>query len=181
MGNDNRVCLGKIVGAQGIKGEVKIKSFTEYGEDIDQYGELEDKTGNVKFDIKVNGSSKGIIRATVNGVADRNAAEALVGTELYVSKDLLPELDEDEFYHEDLIGLTVKLQEDDSEIGTVVGLYNFGAGDIIEIKLKGTNKTEMIPFTESYVPEINIKDGYIIVETVLLPFTKEIKEDGNEG
>ncbi|MDR1694115.1 MAG: ribosome maturation factor RimM [Lactobacillaceae bacterium] len=181
MKKDNRICLGKIVGALGIKGEVKILSFTEYGEDIGNFGELEDKTGTVKFNLEVNGGSKGTIRAVIKGVADRNAAEALVGTELYVSKDLLPKLDEDEFYHDDLIGLAVKLQKDNSEIGTVSGLYNFGAGDIIEIKLKNSSKTEMIPFTESYVPEINIKDGYIIVETVLLPFVKEIREDGSEG
>lgn len=181
MKKDNRICLGKIVGAQGIKGEVKIKSFTEYGEDIDQYGKLEDKTGSVKFEVEVTGSSKGTIRAKVKGVSGRTEAEALVGTELYVSKDLLPELDEDEFYYDDLVGLTVKFQQDNSEIGTVAGIYNFGAGDIIEIKLNDSKNTEMIPFTESYVPEVNIKDGYIIVETVLLPFVKEIKEDGNEG
>lgn len=181
MKKDNRICLGKIVGAQGIKGEVKIKSFTEHGEDIDQYGVLEDKTGSVKFEIVVTGSSKGTVRANIKGVSNRNEAEALVGTELFISKGLLPELNEDEFYHEDLIGLTVKLQKDNSEIGTVAGLYNFGAGDILEIKLKSSKKTEMIPFTMSYVPEINIKGGYIIVETVLLPFVKEIKEDGDEG
>lgn len=177
--SDNRICLGKIVGAQGIKGEVKIKSFTEVIDDIDAYGELEDKTGSRKFDIEVTGSSKGTVRAKIKGIKDRNEAEALVGTELYISKDLLPELDEEnEFYHSDLIGLDVKLKKDNSVIGSVAGLYNFGAGDIIEIKLSGSNKTEMIPFNDAYVPEINIKNGYIIVETVVLNFAKDESDEG---
>lgn len=177
--SDNRICLGKIVGAQGIKGEVKIKSFTEVIDDIDAYGKLEDKTGSRKFDIEVTGSSKGTVRAKIKGIKDRNEAEALIGTELYISKDLLPELDEeDEFYHSDLIGLDVKLRKDNSVIGSVAGLYNFGAGDIIEIKLNDTNKTEMIPFNDAYVPEVNIKNGYIIVETVVLNFAKDESDEG---
>lgn len=172
----DKILLGKIVGAQGLKGEVKIKSFTEFEEDIGEYSPLEDQNGK-EFDIEVLRVVKGTVIAKIDGITDRTGAESLVGTELYADKDLLPELEDDEFYHNDLIGLIVKLKLDNSEVGTVAGLYNFGAGDILEIKLKGSTKTEMIPFTDAYVPEINIKDGYIIVETILLPFTKEITSD----
>lgn len=173
MSKDEKICLGVIVGAQGINGEVKIKSFTEELEDIGQYGQLENFDGTKKFDIKIKGSSKGILRATVKNVNDRTAAEALAGTELFVSKDLLPELDDDEFYHSDLIGLDVKLKADNSVVGKVSGVYNFGAGDILEIKINATQKSEMIPFTEAYVPEIKVKEGYIIVETVLLNYVED--------
>ncbi|MFV0626518.1 MAG: ribosome maturation factor RimM [Alphaproteobacteria bacterium] len=181
MSKDERVCLGVIAGAQGIKGEVKIRSFTEDLEDIGQYGPLENKDGSRKFEIKINGSSKGILRATIKGLKDRNDAEALTGTELYVLKSHLPELeDEDEFYHSDLIGLDVKLKADDSIVGEVAGIYNFGAGDVLEIKLKDSTKSEMLPFTKSYVPEIKVKEGYIIVETVLMDFAEDLELEADE-
>ncbi|MDD4557282.1 MAG: ribosome maturation factor RimM [Alphaproteobacteria bacterium] len=183
MSENEKICLGIIVGAQGIKGEVRIKSFTSEIEDIDQYGTLESKDGSKKFDIKILGSSKGILRATIRGLKDRNDAEALAGTELYVSKANLPALeDEDEFYHSDLIGLDVKLGADGSIVGEVAGIYDFGAGDVLEIKLTN-GKSEMIPFTLSYVPEIKVKEGYIIVETVLLNFVEDFEtgEDKDEG
>lgn len=182
MTNDNRICLGKIVGAQGIKGEVKIKSFTEFPEDIDSYGVLESKDGSKKFSIKSNGMTKTIVRATVEGSTDRNMAEALIGTELWVCKDLLDELDEDEFYHQDLIGLEVRLASSNENLGNVVGVYDFGAGDLLEFNMSKAGKTEMIPFTESFVPEINIKKGYIIVSDIILDFIGDnTDEETNEG
>lgn len=181
MSKNERVCLGVVVGAQGIKGEVKIKSFTEELDAIDQYGQLENEDGSKKFAIKINGSSKGVLRVTLKGVQDRNSAEALVGTKLFVLKENLPKLeDEDEFYHSDLIGLDVKLRADNSTVGTVAGIYNFGAGDIIEINIAGTSKSEMLPFTQAYVPEIKVKEGYIIVETILLNFAEDEDEEFGE-
>ncbi|MDR1026017.1 MAG: ribosome maturation factor RimM [Lactobacillus sp.] len=172
---ENKICLGVITGVHGIKGEVKVKSFTEIPEDIDQYGQVESQDGSKKFDIKVVGNSKELLRVKIKGVDDRNAAESLKGTEFYVSRDLLPDLDEEEFYHTDLIGLNVK-SPDGEVIGKVLALYNFGAGDLIEIKFNSDNKVEMIPFTLAYVPEINIKDA-IIVSSEALELIKSEKED----
>lgn len=178
MTKENQICLGAIVGVHGIRGEVKVKSFTEIAEDIDQYGSLHDKDGK-SFQIKVTGHSKELLRVKVKGIDDRNQAEALIGTQLYANRDILPELEsEEEFYHADLVGLDVKLQSEAKLIGNVSGIYNFGSGDLLEIKMLDSGKTEVIPFTREYVPELHIKDGYIIIESVALNF---VEDDQNEG
>lgn len=178
MSKDKKVCLGVIVGVHGIKGEVKVKSFTEIDTDLDRYGPVENKNGSRHFEIKVTGHSKELLRVKIKGIDDRTTAEGLKGTEFYVSRDVLPEPDEDEYYLDDLVGLKVFLQADRSEAGKVAAVYNFGAGDVLEIKDKATGKLEMIPFNRQYVPEVNIKDGYIIVESVLLNFIDDDSEEG---
>ena len=180
MKKDNRICLGAIAGVHGIKGEVKVKSFTEIDSDLDKYGAVENETGDRKFELKVVGHSKELLRVKIKGVDDRNEAERLIGTAFYVDRWVLPELEEDdEYYEADLIGLNVRTPASDESAGTVAGLYNFGAGEILEIKVKATGKLEMLPFTKEYVPEVNVKDGYIIVESVLLNFMED--EDGGEA
>jgi len=173
MENASKICLGAIVGVHGIKGEVKVKSFTSVDRDIDKYGILEDQHGG-KFEIKVVGHSKELLRVKVKGVEDRDQAEALKGTQFLANRDVLPPLEEeDEFYQADLIGLEVKEASSNQAVGKVAGVYNFGAGEIIEIRLSATNVLEMIPFNHTYVPEVNIKEGYIIVNSVSLTFEKE--------
>ena len=114
----------------------------------------------------------------IKGVEDRNTAETLVGTRFYVSRDVLPELDDDEFYHTDLIGLEARSSSDEV-LGKVNAIYNFGAGDLIEIKMSNGH-LEMLPFTAQFVPTINIKEQFIIVE--MMQFAAEDDEDeGNEG
>lgn len=108
---------------------------------------------------------------------DRNLAETLVGTEFYVSKSALPEPEEDEYYHADLIGLTVREKNSGKEAGTVAGVYNFGAGDILELKLKESGRLEMIPFTKQYVPVVNVKEGFIIVESAIMNFAQDDAEE----
>lgn len=182
MEDSNRLCLGAIAGVHGIKGEVKLKSFTEVDTDIDKYGPLENKDATREFTIKVTGRSKELLRAKVKGVDDRDAAEALIGTALYVSKDVLPELEDDEYYHLDLIGLKVIEKNSNQEAGMVEGVYNFGAGEILEIKVNATGKLEMLPFTKQYVPTVNVKEGYIIVESAIMNFAEDTKEDvSDEG
>ncbi len=177
MENNERVCLGAIVGVHGIRGEVKVRSFTEVDRDIDSYGLLEDEAGSKKFDIKVVGHSKELLRVKVKGCDDRNTAETLVGTGLYVERKLLPQLEEEEFYHTDLIGLDVKDETSGCIIGKVNALYNFGAGDLIEIKVSGSKALEMLPFTKQYVPQINIKEGFIIVKEIQFAADEEAEEN----
>ena len=166
MSNDQKICLGYVAGVHGIRGELKVKSFTENDRDIGGYGILTDQFG-CQHEIKVTGHSKELLRVKLKGVDDRNLAETLVGTQFFVDRNVLPDLDdEDEFYQMDLIGLKVKEVSSEKEVGKVLGVYNFGAGDILEIEVNETEKSEMIPFTKAYVPVVNIKDGYIIVSSV---------------
>ena len=176
-----RICLGAIVGVHGIKGEVKVKSFTADDVDVDAYGKLENKDGSKSFALKVVGHSKELLRCKIKGINDRNAAESLIGTELFVNREVLPELDEEEYYLADLIGLKV-LDKSSVEVGVVAGVYNFGAGDILEIKVLETGKLEMLPFTKEYVPEVNIAKGYVTVSSTLMNYAPENeKENDDEG
>ncbi len=170
--SEKRVCLGKIVGVHGIKGEFKVKSFTAVDKDIASYGELEDKTGERKFSLKVTGHSKDLLRIKIKGIDDRTTAEMMIGMELYARRGVLPEPKSDEIYYEaDLLGLKV-LDEQKKEVAKVIGFYNFGAGDILEIKLK-TGRAEMLPFNKGYVPEINLDEGYIIVASTGMVFFED--------
>lgn len=173
MTAEGKICLGAIVGVHGIRGEVKVKSFTADEKNLTRYGRLSDKEGNRFFNLKIAGHSKELLRVKIQGVDDRNQAETLIGTGLYLERSLLPELAEEEYYHADLIGLKA-LDAKGEELGVVNALYNFGAGDLIEIKMTD-NSLEMLPFKKEYVPVINIKDGFIIVEMM-----HYASEDGEE-
>lgn len=173
---EKRVLIGKIVAAHGIRGEVKIQCYHANPLNIDKYGTLENREANKSFVLKVTGNTSANVRVKIKGVETRNAAEALIGTELYAERSALPELEEEEYYLSDLIGLKVCLQTPDKVIGTVAGFSNFGAGDIIELKLDGQRETEMLPFTKAYVPTINIKDGYITVSSATMIYAKDEDE-----
>lgn len=169
---EKSVCLGKIVGVHGIRGEFKVKSFTAVDKDIASYGELEDKNCERRFSLKVTGHSKELLRVKIKGIDDRTTAESLIGTELYAPRGVLPELKSEEVYYEaDLLGLKV-FDEQKNEVAKVIGFYNFGAGDILEIKLK-SGRAEMLPFNKGYVPEINLEEGYIIVASTGMVFFED--------
>ncbi len=174
--NGHKICVGEIVGVHGIKGEVKVKSFTETDRNLERYGTLCDERGRL-FEVKVSGHSKELLRVKIKGVDDRNRAKELIGCRLYAERSALPELtDEDEFYQADLIGLEVR-SADGTAVGTVAGIYNFGAGEILEIKLAAGGQREMIPFSQSYVPEVNIKGGFVTVRATSMLFAER---DGDE-
>lgn len=180
MDKKGKICLGAIVGVHGIRGEVKVKSFTENDRDLDKYGVVTNKDGTKSFEIKVVGHSKELLRVKIKGVDDRTTAETLKGTEFYVEREALPELkDKEEFYQADLIGLDVIEKGSQTKVGKICGFYNFGAGEILEIKLNKDKSLQMIPFNHQYVPEVNIKDGYIIVETAVLQFVEDEQGEGN--
>lgn len=172
-----KICLGAIVGVHGIRGEVKVKSFTENEQNLTKYGLLSNQDGSRRFELKIVGHSKELLRVKIKGVDDRNLAESLIGTGLYIERNLLPELPEEEFYHSDLIGL-MALTSGGEKVGTVNALYNFGAGDLIEIKT-ADNRLEMLPFTKAYVPTVNLKDGFIIVE--MMQFAPDVEGEDSEG
>ncbi len=170
---ETKVCVGVITGAQGIRGQVRVKSFTAEPTDIAAYGPLTDAKGSREFRLELTGSAKGVLLARVSGISDRNAAETLRGIELYVDRDALPETDEEEFYHADLIGLPAVLS-DGTPYGTVRALHNFGAGEVIEILL-ADGGVAVLQFTHAVVPDIDLDAGQI---TIVPP--TEIEARGEE-
>lgn len=174
MGNrsvaEPRVCVGVMVGAHGVRGLVKVKSFTETPEDVAAYGPVSDKSGQRSWTLRVTGPAPGkrdVLLARVEGVDDRDAAQALHGTELYVARAALPALEEEEtFYHADLIGLRVEDPEG-RVLGRVAAVENYGAGDFLEVELPGdggkAGKTLLLAFTRAVVPEVDIAGGRLVV------------------
>ena len=158
----DRVCLGAVTGAHGVRGLVKVKTFTEVAEDIASYGPGENEAGDRQFTLELKGSAKGQLIVSIKGVGDRNAAEAMRGTRFYVARASLPEVEEGEFYHADLIGLRVE-DPSGTEIGTVSGLYNFGAGDLIEVRTE-EGREELMPFTKEVVPLVDLEGGRIVLD-----------------
>ncbi|MFY0615340.1 MAG: ribosome maturation factor RimM [Hyphomicrobiaceae bacterium] len=161
----NLILLGHISTAQGIRGEVVVKSHTAAPADIGAYGPLFDKSGTKTYDIKVVRVAKKGVIVRLKGVDDRTAAEALRGTELYIPRERLPEPDDDELYHADLIGLEAVSTEGDM-VGEIVAVQNFGAGDLLEIRLAGKSRTEYVPFDEHFVPDIDLQARRV---TVVMP------------
>jgi len=161
--SSRKLLMGRIGAAHGIKGEVRIQSYTEDPLAIMDYGPLATNRPGLTIEITDARTTTNVLVARIKGVADRNAAEKLNGVELYVDRDLLPEIeDEDDYYHADLIGLDARL-EDGTSLGEVITVPNFGAGDMLEIRDKASGDTRFIPFTKAAVPEVHIAAGYVVV------------------
>jgi len=175
----NLVVLGVFGAAHGLKGEIRLKSYTEEPLAIANYGPLLTKSGRQVKLTSVR-QAKDVLIARVEGVGDRTGAEQLVNLQLFVERAVLgaPE-DEDEFFHADLIGLVAR-DEAGEKIGTVTGLFDFGAGDIIEVTPDGA-KPLLLPFSKAVVPVVDIKAGHIVV---ILPeeggATSEDEETGDD-
>jgi 16S rRNA processing protein RimM len=162
-GRDDRVCVAQIGAAHGLKGKVRLRSFTQEPTDFTTYGPLETEDGTRHLEIEETRFAKDHFVVSFEGVDDRNAAEALRNVNLYVSREKLPAVAEDDtFYHADLVGLSA-VTRDKSAFGEVIAVQNFGAGDILEIR-RGDGTTTMLPFTANAVPEIDIASGTIVVD-----------------
>ena len=158
-----RICVGQIGAPHGVRGEVRLRSFTADPDAIAAYGPLETEDGHV-VQIESLRRAKDHFVARLAGVDDRNAAERLTNIKLYVLRERLPAPDHaDEFYHADLIGLAV-VDRDGARLGTVVAVHNFGAGDLIEVRPNTGNTTQMLPFTEATVPVVDLAAGRLVVE-----------------
>lgn len=153
----NPIQMAVIGAAHGIKGELRVKTFTGDPLALGDYGPLYARDGRA-FEIVDIRSANTVVVVRFKGVNDRNAAEALNGTELFIDRSALPEADEDEFYHADLVGLAVR-DDTGAAIGKVTAVQNFGGGDLLEISLDG--QSVLVPFTQASVPEIAIEAGFI--------------------
>jgi len=163
-GIENPVQLAVIGAAHGIKGEVRVKTFTEDPMALGTYGPLYAVDGRT-FTVAAIRPAKEVVIVRFKGIDDRNAAEALNGEALYVDRSALPEkLEEEEFYHADLVGLTV-LDETGESLGRVIAVHNFGAGDLLEFR-EHSGSTVMIPFTRDAVPEIDLSEGVVRIDSV---------------
>ncbi len=170
-----RVCLGVIVGAKGLRGEVRIKSFTEDPADVAAYGPLTADDGRT-LALSVTGQAAGAVIAKVKGVTDRNAAEALKGLELWIERSALPAAEEGAYYHADLIGLAVSLVTGEA-LGEVTAVHNFGGGDMIDVR-RGDGRSDLIPFTPAVLVKVDLAEGVIVINPLPGLFDgNETKED----
>ena len=158
-----RVCLGAFAGAHGVRGLVKVKAFTEVPENVAAYGPLSDETGTRQFVLTLAGRAKGLLLARVEGVEDRDRAQELSGTRLYVARDALPALEPETYYHADLIGLAAEDLEGRS-LGRVKAVHDFGAGTTIELDGGPGGSSLMIPFTRAVAPTVDLKNGRLVVD-----------------
>jgi len=170
----SRVCVARIGAAHGVRGAVKLWTFTEDPFAVKRYGPLSTKDGTRQFEVASAREAKGHLVAQLKGITTRDEAERLNGLELYVSRDKLPATDEDEYYHADLIGLAA-VTTADQPLGRVVAIHNFGAGDILEIA-PPSGATMLLPFTNAVVPTVDITGGRVLIE---LP--QEVEGDGPEA
>jgi 16S rRNA processing protein RimM len=158
-----KVCLGQIGAAHGVRGEVRLRSFTDVPGAIADYGPLETEDGRV-FAIEQLRPAKDHFVVRLSGIRDRDAASALANTKLYVPRERLPQtVEPDEFYHADLVGLAV-VDAAGNKLGTVIAIHNFGAGDLIEVRAERGGKTELVPFDITHVPAVDIASGRLVVD-----------------
>jgi 16S rRNA processing protein RimM len=156
------ICVARIGAAHGVRGAVKLWTFTEDPFAVKVYGPLLTKDGARQFEVTSAREAKGHLVATLKGISTREEAERLNGVELYVAREKLPETDEDEYYHADLIGLAA-VNAANEPLGKVIAIHNFGAGDIIEIAPPG-GTTLLLPFTNAVVPSVDVAGGRVVIE-----------------
>lgn len=158
---DAQICVGMIVGAKGVQGAVRVKPFTDDPKAVAAYGPVTDSRGR-SHHLTITGRAKGVVIARIQGVADRDAAEALKGERLYVARTALPSLEEETYYHADLIGLTV-VRTEGGEIGTVKAVHNFGSGDLLEIAT-ASGREALVPFTRAAACRVDLAAGVIVID-----------------
>jgi 16S rRNA processing protein RimM len=157
------VAVGIFGAPHGVRGEVRVKSYTDDPTSLAAYGELTDAAGTQRLKIAALRPLKDdMVVVRLDGVADRDAAAALNGRELFARRENMPPPDEDEFYHADLVGLRAETAAGE-EIGRVIALSNYGAGDILEVAPKGGGETLLFPFTKAVAPKVDVTGGRIVI------------------
>lgn len=160
MTQSNLICVGAIKGVHGVRGQVRVISFTEEPEDLFAYAPLTDETGARVFDMKFRGIGNDHYIASIEGVTTREAAEALKGTKIFVARDVLPQQEDGAYYHADLIGLEAR-DEAGKILGRITDVHDYGAGTFLEI-LPEKGKSYMLPFKDAFVPTVDIAGGFLV-------------------
>lgn len=165
MMDDNLlICVGVIIAPHGVKGNLKVKSYTATPSDIAKYKLFWDENGQPRYIVRQWNMAGNTNKLTLEGVIDRDEAQKLIGTKLYIAREQLPKIvEEEEFYHVDLIGLKI-IDTQGNLFGTVKAIHNFGAGDMVEVIIHATKTTEYFPFTKEYFPQINLKEQFIVID-----------------
>jgi 16S rRNA processing protein RimM len=158
-----RICVARIGAPHGVRGEVKLWSFTADPAAVADYGPLESQDGTLRFEIEALRPAKDHLVARLSGVRDRDAAQRLTNLDLYVPRERLPAPAPEEFYHADLIGLRAE-DRDGTALATVVGIHDFGAGDLLELRAAGASGTVLMPFTAETVPVVDIAGGRVVID-----------------
>ncbi|MEZ5777814.1 MAG: ribosome maturation factor RimM [Paracoccaceae bacterium] len=159
----DRICVGAISGAFGVRGEVRLKSFCAEAAAIADYAPLYTEDGNRSFSVTLTRQLNGGLAARLSGISTKEEADALRGTSLFADRSKLPNLPDDEFYHADLIGLDV-FDTGGQRLGTVRAVFNHGAGDILEVHAPGQRTALLLPFTKAIVPTVDLTAGRIIAD-----------------
>jgi len=163
-GSEQRICVARVGAPHGVRGDVKLWSFTGDRLAVADYGAMETADGKRTLEIETLRPAGEFFVARFKGVTDRDAAEKLRNVELYVARDRLPPIEaDDEFYVTDLVGLAAH-DPSGARIGDIVSVQNFGAGDLIELKLDGARDTVFVPFTEATVPQVDIVGGKVVID-----------------
>ncbi|TCL08031.1 16S rRNA processing protein RimM [Shimia isoporae] len=157
------ICVGAIGGAYGVRGEVRLKSFTADAQAIADYGPLVTGDGAMEFEVTITRAVKNGLAVHLSGIATKEQADALKGVQLYVPRDRLPDTEEDEFYYTDLVGLEVR-DTGGTVLGTVKSVQNHGASDLLEVQGPALKATVLLPFTRAAVPTVDISAGRIIAD-----------------
>jgi len=176
-----RICVAQIGAPHGVRGEVKIWSYTAEPLSVGSYGPLETEDGAARIEIEALRAARDHLVARLKGVNDRAAAERLTNTKLFVARERLPATAaDDEFYHADLIGLAV-VDPDGNELGNVTAVHNFGAGDLIEVKPAHGGATVLLPFTQAAVPVVDIAGRRIVVDAAAFASAAAPASDSEPG
>lgn len=159
----DRVCVGAIAGAFGVRGEVRLKSFCAEAADIATYGPLSTEDEGRSFDITLTRPVSSGFAARLTGVMTKEAADALRGVRLFAPRSALPNLPDDEFYHADLLGLSAR-DTGGAELGKIAAVLNHGAGDILELRGAPLKGSVLVPFTRTIVPTVDLASGRVIID-----------------
>jgi 16S rRNA processing protein RimM len=162
MASDRKICVGMIAGAHGVRGLVRLRSFTEEPEAVASYGDLSDESGERKFSLELKSAAKDHFVVFINGITTKEDAEELRGIKLYAARAKLPKTRKQEYYAADLLGLAAQNKEGE-EFGTVMAVHDHGAGTFLEIG-KTKKDSFMLPFTDAFVPEVDVKSGHVVIE-----------------
>ena len=170
------ITIGAIASAHGVRGQFKVKSFTASPDALTDYGPLQLDDGR-QLSLKIVGHAKRLLICQAGEVGDRTAAEELRGRELQIARSALPETDDSELYHTDLIGCAV-VDEENLRRGTLVGLFDFGAGEVADIQIEGKKQNEMLPFVAPFLMDVNLEARSIQMQFAALEGDDEAEEDG---